>query len=181
MKILISCILCVLLIGCAPMQGRLKTVERLDLKQYMGRWFVIACIPVFIEAKAYNEVEEYKLLPDGSIDTLLTFNQGGFDGQPKRFNPRGFVVDRVNNSTWKMQFIWPLKAEYLITYIADDYSQTIVSRNSRDYVWLMARTPQIPQADYERLVQEIKSQGYNIKKLRQVPQHWPQGEAKDGT
>lgn len=162
------------LIGCASALPRLKTVERLDLDKYMGKWYVIACIPVFIEAKAYNEVEEYKMLPDASIDTVLTFNQGSFKGPQKRYNPRGFVIDKINKSTWKMQFIWPIKAEYLVTYIADDYSQTIVSRNKRDYVWIMARTPQIPQSDYQKLVKEIQAQGYSLKNLREVPQRWEQ-------
>lgn len=171
-NILIVFMLAFMGFGCATAQPRLKTVEKLDLEKFMGKWYVIACIPVFIEAKAYNETEEYNQLPDGSINTVLTFNKGSFDGPQKRYNPRGFVVDRVNNSTWKMQFIWPIKAEYLVTYIADDYSQTIVSRNKRDYVWIMARTPEIPPADYERLVEEIKTQGYNLNKLRKVPQQW---------
>lgn len=163
-------ILLVVLTGCASAQPRLKTVERMDLNRFMGKWYVIATIPVFIEANAYNEVEEYKILPDGSIDTVLTFNEGSFDGPRKRYNPRGFVVDNINNSTWKMQFIWPFKAEYLVTYVSDDYSQTIISRNKRDYVWIMARTAEIFPADYNRLVEMIKEQGYDLKKLRKVPQ-----------
>lgn len=159
-----------ILAGCATARPPLKTVERMDINKYMGKWYVIACIPVFIENKAYNEVEEYNLLPDGSINTVLTFNNGGFHGPRKRYNPRGFVTDNINHSTWKMQFIWPLKAEYLITYLSDDYSQTIVSRSKRDFVWIMSRTPQIPKSDYERLIKEIRTQGYNLKNLRQVPQ-----------
>jgi len=40
-----------------------------------------------------------------------------------------------------MQFLWPFKAEYLIAYVDPDYSETIIARNNRDYVWIMARTP----------------------------------------
>ena len=171
-KHLIVVVLAVGLTGCATAHPRLKTVDNVKLDQFMGKWYVIACIPVFIEAKAYNETEEYQLLPDGSIDTVLTFNQGSFNGPVKRHNPRGFVKDKVNNSTWAMQFIWPLKAEYLITHLSDDYTQTVVGRNRRDYFWLMARTPQIPDEDYTRLMKDLESQGYNMKKVRKVPQKW---------
>jgi apolipoprotein D and lipocalin family protein len=82
-------------------------------------------------------------------------------------------VDTVNNSTWGMRFVWPIKAEYLITHLNEDYSQTVIGRNKRDYVWIMARTPQIPEADYLRLVQELEGQGYDIARLRKVPQRWP--------
>jgi len=139
----------------------------------MGPWYVIACIPTFIETEAYNGVETYTLNPDGTIDTVFTFRKGGFDGPLKRFNPRGFIIDTVNNSTWGMQFIWPIKAEYLITHLNEDYTQTVIGRNKRDYVWIMARTPQIPEGDYRSLVTELESQGYDISKLRQVPQRWP--------
>jgi apolipoprotein D and lipocalin family protein len=159
-----------LLTGCAGSLPRLKTVENIDLNRYMGPWYVIACIPTFIETKAYNAVETYTLLPNGTIDTVFTFNNGGFDGPIKRYNPRGFVVDKVNNSTWGMQFIWPFKAEFLITYLSDDYSQTVIGRNKRDYFWIQARTPQISDADYERLIKMLADQGYDISKVRKVPQ-----------
>ncbi len=165
-------ILALFLVGCTAARPRLDTVKNMELEKFMGKWYVIATIPVFIEAKAYNETEEYNILPDGSINTVLTFNQGGFDGPVKRYNPRGFVKDKVNNSTWAMQFIWPLKAEYLITHLSEDYSLTVIGRNKRDFVWLMARTPEISEADYDRLMKEIADQGYNMKKMRKVPQKW---------
>jgi apolipoprotein D and lipocalin family protein len=73
-----------------------------------------------------------------------------------------------------MRFIWPIKAEFLITYLSPDYSQTMIGRNKRDYVWIMARTPEIPEADYQRLLTELAAQGYDLSKLRKVPQRWPQ-------
>lgn len=159
--------------GCIASLPPLKTVDSVDIKRFMGPWYVIACIPTFIETEAYNGVETYTLNPDGTIDTLFTFNKGSFDGPPKRYNPRGFIVDTVNNSTWGMQFIWPIKAEYLITHLNEDYTRTVIGRNKRDYVWIMARTPQIPEDDYQRLVKELEDQGYDIAKLRKVPQRWP--------
>ena len=175
MKHSVLCIALILITACSAALPPLKTVEKVDIKRFMGSWFVIACIPTFIETEAYNGVEAYRLDPDGSVDTLFTFNKGGFDGPLKRYNPRGFIVDNVNNSTWGMRFIWPFKAEYLITHLNDDYSQTGIGRNKRDYVWIMARTPQIPESDFRRLVQELAAQGYDMSKLRKVPQRWPKG------
>lgn len=173
MKRMVLMIALLIMTGCGASLPPLKTVDKVDIERFMGSWYVIACIPTFIEAESYNGVESYRLDPDGSIDTVFTFNKGGFDGPPKRYNPRGFVVDTVNNSTWGMQFIWPFKAEYLITHLNEDYTQTVIGRNKRDYVWIMARTPQIPEADYLRLVKELEEQGYAISKLRKTPQRWP--------
>ena len=84
---------------------------------------------------------------DKTIATTFTFRKGSFDGERKEYNPTGYVRNELTNAEWGMQFIWPIKADYRIIYLTDDYSQTIIGRNKRDYVWIMARTPEIPAAD----------------------------------
>ncbi len=79
------------------------------------------------------------------------------------------MIENTGNALWGMQFIWPIKAEYRITYLSSDYAQTIIARNARDYVWIMARTPQISDADYANLTKIVADYGYDIKKLRKVP------------
>lgn len=161
------------LAGCATApQAPLPTVPNVDLPRFMGDWYVIAHIPTTIEKEAFNAIERYDLTADGTIDTTFTFRKGAFDGPAKKYTPTGFVRDPVNKSTWGMQFIWPIKAEFLISYLDGNYSQTIVARNARDYVWIMARTPTIPEADYDRLVATLAAWGYDTGKLRKVPQRW---------
>jgi apolipoprotein D and lipocalin family protein len=78
-----------------------------------------------------------------------------------------------------MRFVWPIKAEYLITHLTQDYSLTVIGRNKRDYVWIMARTPQISDDNYQQLVQELSRQGYDISKLRITPHKWPEGNGRE--
>ena len=163
-----------LLTACVATLPPLKTVDHVDIQRFMGHWYVIACIPTSFEVGAYNAIESYRLDADGTIATTFTFRKEAFDGPLKTYNPRGFIVDTTTNATWKMRFIWPFKAEYLITYLTDDYSQTVVARNKRDYVWIMARKPEIPETDYARIVEMLAAQGYDTSKLIKVPQHWPQ-------
>ena len=138
----------------------------------MGDWYVIASIPTFIEKDAHNAVESYRLAPDGSIDTTFRFLAGGFEGAAKRYAPRGFVIEGTSNTVWGMQFIWPIRSDYRIAYVAPDYSQTMVVRERRDYAWIMARAPAIAEADYEHLAQLLATLGYDISRLRKVPQRW---------
>ena len=69
-----------------------------------------------------------------------------------------------------MQFIWPIKAEFRIAYLDENYQTTIIARNARDDVWLMARSPQISDSEYEKLTALIKDWGYDMTKLIKVPQ-----------
>lgn len=157
---------------CMTKLPPLKTVASVDIQRFQGKWYVIASIPTWIEKGAHNAVESYRLDEDGTIAVTFTFRKNNFDGPLKTYTPRGFILDKTSNAVWRMQFIWPLKAEYLITYLNDDYTQTIIARNKRDYVWIMARTPTIAEEDYAKLFAELIVQGYETSKLRKVPQHW---------
>jgi len=69
-------------------------------------------------------------------------------------------------------FVWPFKADYRIVYLDPGYTQTIIGREDRDYVWIMARTPSIPEADYQKLLELLKREGYEVSKINKVPQQW---------
>jgi apolipoprotein D and lipocalin family protein len=163
-----------LLAGCgASTRQPLAQAQRVDLARFMGDWYVIASIPTLLERDAYNALESYRLAADGSIETTFSFREGAFDGPERRYSPRGFVLDRANNATWEMQFVWPFRADYRIAYLAADYSHTVIARERRDYVWIMARTPQVADDDYRRLERFVAAQGYDTARLRKVPQRWP--------
>jgi len=155
--------------GCASVPP-LPTAPSVDLERFMGDWYVIANIPTFLEKDAYNAVESYRLGEDGVVHTTFRFNKGASDGPLKTYHPKGFVRDRETNAVWGMQFVWPIKAEYRVVYVSEDYGRTIIGRSKRDYVWIMARTPQIPEADYLKLLGIVKEAGYDVGKVQRVPQ-----------
>lgn len=160
------------LAGCAS-HPPLPTVANVDLERFMGDWFVIAHIPASSEKAAFNAVESYRLEPDGTIATTFTFRDGGFDADIEVMQPNGVVRDTTTNATWGMQFFWPLRFEYLITYLDPEYQTVIVGRSRRDYAWVMARRPEVGQEELARLVQELGKQGYDVSTVRVVPQRWP--------
>ena len=162
-----------LVAGCqsAPMPP-LAQAQKVDLARFMGDWYVIANIPTFIEKGAHNAIESYRLDADGTIATTFTLRADGFDGKPKRYTPRAYVIDHNSNAVWAMQFIWPLKSDYRIAYLNADYSETVIARSKRDYVWIMARTPTIPDADYQQLLRFVAAQGYDLSLVQKVPQRW---------
>ena len=146
--------------GCSNQQS-MTTVDYVDIERFMGDWYVIANIPTYFEKNAYNPLESYRLDEDGSIATTFSFNAGSFDGEQKVFRPRAFVTDLVSNAVWGMQFVWPIKADYRIVYLDEDYQTTIIGRNNLDYVWIMARSPQISEQSYSELEKFVMALGYD--------------------
>jgi apolipoprotein D and lipocalin family protein len=103
-----------------------------------------------------------------------TCSPAGRRSRPRRawkYHPRGFVRDE-SNAVSDIQFIWPIKADYRVAHLAPDRSATVIGRRRRDYVWIMARTPAIPSAEYERLTALVESFGYDAAALKPVPQRW---------
>ena len=174
-KAKLSIALLAVLAGCAshpPMPG----VAHVDLDRFMGDWYVLAFIPIdlpFISEKdAHNGVESYRLAADGTIETTYTFRDGAFDGPPKRMTPRARVANPPVNTEWKMKFFWFLPAgDYLIVDRDEAYTRTIIAVPDRRWVWLMARTPSIAETDYEAMIAFLEQNGFDIDKLRKVPQH----------
>ena len=165
-------VICSLLAGCAGSNPPMPTVEYVDLERFMGDWYVIANIPTFLEVGAHNAVENYSLNDDGTIATTFTYREDAFDGEEKQYTPKAWITDTESNALWGMQFVWPIKADYRIVYLTEDYSQTVIARQKRDYVWVMAREPEISATDYAGIVERIGDLGYDTSKLVKVPQRW---------
>lgn len=168
---LLSGLVAMIAAGCAT--GNVKPiapVARLDLPRFMGDWYVIAHIPSFPERHAFDAIESYQIRPDGRIQTTFRYRNKSFDAPLKTMRPVGTVKPGTGNAVWGMQFFWPIQAEYVVVYVDDDYTQTIVGRSARDYAWIMARTPSISEEDYAAHLQRLRDLGYDLADLRRVPQ-----------
>ena len=169
-----SLLLIATLAGCAAVsEAPLKPVAlvaQVDLPRFMGDWYVIANIPTFLEKGAHNAKDSYRLEADGTIATTFSFNADAFDGPRKEYGSRGFVLDGGANAVWGQQYVWPVKADYRISYLSADYAQVVITREKRDYVWIMARPPTLAEADYQRLAAFVGTQGYDVRQLQRVPQ-----------
>lgn len=169
-SLLMACAVLLNASACASELPPITPVAHVDLPRFMGNWYVIATIPTRFEKNAYDALEVYTLKPDGNVATSFHFREGSFDGEKKDIHSTGIVKPGSGNAVWGVQVFWPLKAQYIVAWLKDDYSQVIVARDARDYTWVMARTPTIPQADYDALLARVQALGYPMDKVRKVPQ-----------
>ena len=159
------------LAACAasPSRPPVELAPRVDVDRFMGDWYVIAAIPTWFEKGAHGPVESYRRRDDGSIDIAFRYRSGSFDGPAREMTSRGFV-ESPSGAVWGVQFVWPIRADYRVSYVADDYSTTVITREKRDHVWIMARAPRIDDAEYERLVALAVRQGYDRSRIERMPQ-----------
>ena len=105
-----------------------------------------------------------------SVILVLLNNVYFSNGPQKKYTPRGFIRDKSSNAVWGMQFVWPIEAEYRITYLDADYTITVIGRTKRDYVWIMSRSRTISEQNYKDIIQLLASQGYDVEKVQRIPQ-----------
>lgn len=147
----------------------IRTESDVDLDKFMGDWYVVVNIPTFLEKDAWNALERYDLREPDVVDTTFSFNKGGPEGERKTYTPVGFVREGTGNAVWGMRFIWPFKAEYRILHVDDAYTETIIGRRKRDYLWIMTRTPSIPETRLEELISIAVEEGYDRDRIQKVP------------
>lgn len=169
-----------LLAGCSLMPPKdFPTAQHVDVDKFMGPWYVIAHIPPSKTKNAYNEIERYTRGDDAdTINVKFTYREGSFDGKQKTMKPWATILPDTDNAIWAMHFYYVLRLQYVVSYVSPDYDTTIIARDKKDFVWIMARTPQISDGEYQSLVQRVKNIGYDTSKLRKVPQQ-PLSERDD--
>ena len=161
-----------LFVSCQSPKNPLPTVSYVNLESFMGTWYVVGYTPILVDGNAYNATEHYYLKPDGRIHTTYQFRKGGFDGPLKTFRPTGFVHNKETHSEWRMQFIWPFKAAYLILHYDEALGETIIGHPKRKYAWIMLREPEYETATYDRLLNKLIELGYDSELIQLLPQDW---------
>ena len=160
--------------GCSGEEEPMPTVQNLDIKRFMGKWFVIAHMPNFIENSAVNGIEQYDLRPDGDVDIRYTFRVNEPRGKKKTMTARGFVNTEHNPADWKVQFLWPIKLPYKVIDLDEKDQYTGIGVPNRKYAWIMARTPHLDETILQDILKRMKTLGYKIEDIKRMPQIWSQ-------
>lgn len=164
-------LLVLLQLGCSSTFYRNETAEKVDIKRFMGKWYVIAHIPTFLEKGAYNAIEIYSYdAKEKIIDVDFRYNQDSFEGDEKSIPQVGWVYDETTNAHWKVRPFWPLRFDYLIHYVASDYNTTMIGVPDHSYLWFMARTPNLSEKERAKMEEMAEALGYDLGKLREIPQ-----------
>lgn len=146
----------------------LPTVDQVEIDQFMGKWYVLGATPTLFDREAYNAVEIYQRAPKG-IDITYRFNKGGPDGDLKTYNQKASIDNPGINTDWTVTVQWPIKFDYKVIYLEEDYSITVIGHPNRELVWIMAREPRIPDEVYSDIILYLQDLGFQIGKIRRIP------------
>jgi apolipoprotein D and lipocalin family protein len=160
-----------LLAGCAhaPSGPPVRTVEHVDLQRYMGRWYEIATIPMSFQKGCVGVTADYALRQDGDVDVVNTCRPERLDAEPRTAKGKAWSVD-PSGARLEVQFFWPFHGAYWILDLDPDYRWVVVGNPSREYLWILSRTPQMDDATYQGILERLRAQEYPLTLLVKTPQ-----------
>jgi apolipoprotein D and lipocalin family protein len=158
------------LVSCAGKPVPVKPVSGFDADEYLGTWYEIARLDHSFERGLTNVTANYSYREDGKIRVL---NRGYNEKKGKYEDAEGkakFAEDKTTGAL-KVSFFGPFYGNYIIFDLdqgEDGYS--FVSGGTQDYLWLLARTPEISGAVRENFLQQASELGYDTDALIWVDQ-----------
>ncbi len=147
------------------------TVEYVDLTRYVGQWYEIAAMPQWFQKQCVGDVTaNYKTLPNGRIQVIngcLTDK-----GVVTTTTGEAKVTDSNSNSKLRVTFakifrkyIYSFGGDYWIIDLEPNYNYAVIGNPTREYGWILARQPSLPDQDLLAIEANLKSQGYDTCKF----------------
>lgn len=141
-----------------------EVVGSVDLSRYAGRWYEIARLPNRFQKKCADSVTaDYALLPNGKIEVINSCRKS--TGEYTTAKGKAKIVDKRTNAKLKVTFFWPFYGDYWILDLGPNYEYAVVGNPSREYLWILSRTPQIDEALYQQLLAKMGTQGFNTGRI----------------
>lgn len=148
----------------------LVSVASVDLDRYTGRWYEIARFPNSFEEDCVGVTATYSKNPDGTIKVLNRCLLKTLTGKESIAEGSARVVDTASNAKLAVTFFWPFEGDYWVIALEPEYKWAIVGEPSGRYLWILSRTPQVPDDVRADLLSRLERLGYNTRALYWTPQ-----------
>ncbi len=148
----------------------LETVPGVELERYLGTWYEIASYPQRFQEGCTATTATYTQRGDGEIGVLNRCRKGGPDGTEAVSEGRARVVDTQTNAKLEVSFFGPFWGDYWIIDLGPDYEYAVVGHPSRDYLWILSRTPTLDDETYDGILRRLEDMGYPLEPLRKTLQ-----------
>ena len=162
-KILFAVVTCMLFgsFGCthAPSTADIPPVQNFSLEKYLGTWYEIARMPHSFEQELTDVKAEYTLRPDGKVKVI---NSGRQNGKARRIEGVAGFKGEKDVGELRVSFFRPFYGAYRIIYLTPDYNVAMVTSDTKDYLWILAKTPAIEPAQLHECLKLAGRFGFSI-------------------
>jgi apolipoprotein D and lipocalin family protein len=146
----------------APATVTNKPVHKIDLNRFAGKWYSLYSIPTMFDKGTHETTTNYVLNKDGYYNVTTVAKKE--DNEAHTYTSK-LYPEKDCCGEMKAQFIWPIKVDYWIVDIADDYSWVVVGHPDHKFLFIMARKPEMDKKLHDDIVEKCKAMGYPVAEL----------------
>jgi apolipoprotein D and lipocalin family protein len=167
LSLTLACLLT--LFSCQLTPKYKKTVNYIDLHEFMGTWYVQTGRFTPFETDVYNSIERYTWNAEKKIIEIdFTYRKGAPDGELIDMPQTAHVYNEETNAHWKVSPFWPLQFDFLIIAVGKDQQWTAIGVPNRQYLWIMTREQNIAQGELKSIIEKVSKTGYPVDSLTNV-------------
>ena len=145
-------------------------VKELNIERYLGTWYEISRYDHSFERGLVGVTATYSFREDGKIKVVNAGFEETLDGKKSEAIGKAKIPDPSVPSKLKVSFFWIFYGDYFVLELDKDYQWALIGSSSDNYLWILSRTPQMDEALYGELLDNLTKRGYDVKKLIQVEQ-----------
>ena len=165
MRIISVLITITLLTGCLGMPQTVIPVNNFESSRYLGKWYEIARLDHSFERGLEKITAEYSMREDGGI-TVINRGYSSEKDEWKVAEGKAYFVNNKNKGYLKVSFFGPFYGSYVIFELEkENYEYAFISGPDTSYLWLLSRTPNLPQKTIDKFKKMSKDSGFDTSKL----------------
>ena len=154
----------------------LQTIERLDVARYLGTWYEIAKYPNGFQRQCATDTQaQYRPREDGQLDVINRCRQASGErieavGRARQIGAADSPKLEVRFAPAWLSWLPMVWGNYWVIDLDPAYQLVAVSEPSREYLWVLSRTPTVDAAAYQALLARLQAQGFDLSKLERTAQ-----------
>jgi len=156
-------------IACASSEKKLPTVEKVNVGEYLGKWYAVTSLPQTFTRKCVAQTAEYGFVDAKTISVKNVCIKK--DGSTTDINGKAVVANNQTNAELIVTFdnfwtkLFRVKGDYNILKLDESYSTVLVGSNNLKSLWIMSRTPYIAEDTKKEYIEAAKKLGFDTTKL----------------
>lgn len=160
--------------AAAAAAAPLVPVPSVDLQRYMGRWHELARFPNRFQSDCIGPATaDYRLQPGGTVQVINRCPQAGGKvdeaiGEARRVGDVGSPKLEVRFAPAWLSWLPMVWGNYWVIDLDPAYQLAVVSEPKREYLWVLARQPQLDNATWEALMARLRAQGFDLSRLQRA-------------
>lgn len=166
--------------GCTGIPDGVEVVTGFELDRYLGTWYEIARLDHSFERGMSNVTANYSMRDDGGVRVV---NRGykAAKGEWQDATGKAYFIGDETVGQLKVSFFGPFYGGYNIVELdQDNYQYALVVGPDRDFLWILARSPELDPDVLSALVDKASELSFPIDELIYVDHTAPNSIVNPG-